>query len=363
MKPGHPGSDGFHTRPNGGAGRRREAPSPTPTGMVNDPLILTNGLIVTRDRAFIGTVEVMKQHIVAVYRGPTALPGAIDLSGDYLLPGLIELNTRNLRRHLAFGSSLHATVLSAVLTHDAEIISAGITTAFDRLCCGDDGENAHSQMISDLVAVIRHAAQQGLIRSDHHLARDFVIDDDASEFGRSTAHSASGETDEHPPDSVATSPSTTSPVERAVHSVTVKRTSHAIYGFPRSLALAQAARAARLKVMVAAPSLIGECAEGVPLVESHESALLIAAEKLVDILSSDDYPPSLLQGAFRLRQSPSRMTLSEAIATVSSTPAQVAGLTDRGEIAPGKRADLIRVCFVEALPVMRGAWRAGVQVY
>lgn len=55
-------------------------------------------------------------------------------------------------------------------------------------------------------------------------------------------------------------------------------------------------------------------------------------------------------------------TLPAAIATVTHTPATCAGLHDRGEIAPGKRADVIRARDCDDLPLVREVWLAGRRV-
>jgi alpha-D-ribose 1-methylphosphonate 5-triphosphate diphosphatase PhnM len=44
------------------------------------------------------------------------------------------------------------------------------------------------------------------------------------------------------------------------------------------------------------------------------------------------------------------------------TPAEAVGLADRGEIAAGKRADLIRVHVARGIPVVRSVWREGRRV-
>jgi alpha-D-ribose 1-methylphosphonate 5-triphosphate diphosphatase len=49
--------------------------------------------------------------------------------------------------------------------------------------------------------------------------------------------------------------------------------------------------------------------------------------------------------------------LPGAIRLVSKNPAEAAGLADRGEIAPGKRADVIRVSWDHDQPVVREVWR------
>jgi alpha-D-ribose 1-methylphosphonate 5-triphosphate diphosphatase len=73
-------------------------------------------------------------------------------------------------------------------------------------------------------------------------------------------------------------------------------------------------------------------------------------------------PSSLIQSAFLLRD---RLgwTLPLAVATASCNPARAIGLQDRGEIAPGLRADLIRVKEVGGMPVVRGAWCRGARAF
>jgi alpha-D-ribose 1-methylphosphonate 5-triphosphate diphosphatase len=51
-----------------------------------------------------------------------------------------------------------------------------------------------------------------------------------------------------------------------------------------------------------------------------------------------------------------------AIATVTATPAERAGLDDRGELAPGHRADLVRVRIIDGFPVVQAVWRQGRRV-
>ena len=83
---------------------------------------------------------------------------------------------------------------------------------------------------------------------------------------------------------------------------------------------------------------------------------------MLDILSSDYVPASLLMAALRLPSAVPSIDLPAAVRTVTKTPAEAVGLTDRGEIAPGKRADLIRVRVVERHPAVRGVWRGGRRV-
>jgi alpha-D-ribose 1-methylphosphonate 5-triphosphate diphosphatase len=120
---------------------------------------------------------------------------------------------------------------------------------------------------------------------------------------------------------------------------------------------ARASRAGGMKVIMGAPNVLrGQSHSG------NVSAMAMAAEGLVDILSSDYAPASLMLAAFKLAEEAEPYDLPRAIATVTATPAAAVGLTDRGRIEPGLRADLARVFHVERLCVVRGLWREGVRV-
>ncbi len=69
----------------------------------------------------------------------------------------------------------------------------------------------------------------------------------------------------------------------------------------------------------------------------------LARAGMLDLMSSDYVPSSLLIAALMLPVAAPNYDLPAAIRTVSKTPAEAVGLTDRGEIAAGKRADIIRV--------------------
>jgi alpha-D-ribose 1-methylphosphonate 5-triphosphate diphosphatase len=93
----------------------------------------------------------------------------------------------------------------------------------------------------------------------------------------------------------------------------------------------------------------------------------IAAETLarnghLDILSSDYVPASLLLGAFELARRIEGYSLARALRTVTLNPARAGGLDDRGEIAVGKRADLVRVRILDGAPAVREVYREGQRV-
>ena len=125
--------------------------------------------------------------------------------------------------------------------------------------------------------------------------------------------------------------------------------------FPTTLIAAQCAREHGLAVVMGAPNSVrGRSHSG------NVAAAELARHGLLDILSSDYVPASLLHGAFLLQEN--NYTLPQAIATVSRNPAQRIGLTDRGEIAVGLRADFLRVRMFQGVPVVLGVWKQGRQI-
>ena len=130
----------------------------------------------------------------------------------------------------------------------------------------------------------------------------------------------------------------------------------AIAEFPTTLEAAHAARAYGLAILAGAPNLVcGGSHSG------NIAAADLARSGLLDILSSDYVPASLLHGAYLLHARLA-VPLPAAIATVTATPAERAGLDGRGVIEPGYRADLVRVRVIADLPVIQGVWRGGQRV-
>jgi alpha-D-ribose 1-methylphosphonate 5-triphosphate diphosphatase len=129
--------------------------------------------------------------------------------------------------------------------------------------------------------------------------------------------------------------------------------------FPTTLEAARASHQHGLHVMMGAPNVVrGGSHSG------NIAAAELAREGVLDILSSDYYPGSLLDAAFRLASADDNAyDLPRSIALVSANPASSAGLHDRGSIAPGKRADLLLVEEREGHPLIHSVWRAGERVF
>jgi alpha-D-ribose 1-methylphosphonate 5-triphosphate diphosphatase len=92
------------------------------------------------------------------------------------------------------------------------------------------------------------------------------------------------------------------------------------------------------------------------------SARACAEEDMLDILASDYVPLSMLRSAFLLIDG-FGWAPEKALATVAANPARSVGLYDRGDVAPGQRADIVRVRRIpEGWPVPREVWREGLRV-
>ena len=131
----------------------------------------------------------------------------------------------------------------------------------------------------------------------------------------------------------------------------------AIAEFPTTVEDAAASHAGGIKVLMGAPNIVrGGSHSG------NIAAVELARAGLLDILSSDYVPGSLLLAAFEMPERVDSIQLPQAIAMVSRNPALASGLQDRGEIAVGKRADLARVAAKGHVPVVRTLWREGKRV-
>lgn len=108
--------------------------------------------------------------------------------------------------------------------------------------------------------------------------------------------------------------------------------------FPVTLEAAQAARERGMHVIMGAPNAY----RGKSTSDGNLSARDAIRAGVVDILATDYFPAAPLQTAFLLADE-GELSLSEAFNLVTKHPAEAMGLSDRGEIAVGKRADLVIV--------------------
>jgi alpha-D-ribose 1-methylphosphonate 5-triphosphate diphosphatase len=129
--------------------------------------------------------------------------------------------------------------------------------------------------------------------------------------------------------------------------------------FPTTVEAAKRSHELGLKVMMGAPNVIrGGSHSG--NVAAHELASL----GVLDILSSDYYPVSLLDAVFTLvNDERNNLDVAQAVQLATLNPAQALGLTDRGVIAEGKRADLVLAHRLDDHQLVSRVWREGKKVF
>jgi alpha-D-ribose 1-methylphosphonate 5-triphosphate diphosphatase len=379
---------------------------------MSSDMILTNALVVTEDESFPGTVVVRDGMIVAVDEGRSAASGALDLQGDHLLPGLIELHTDNLEKHVAPRPGVRWPMRAAVFAHDGQVASAGITTVFDALAISEARDSElRAEILQEATGAIAAAQDAGLLRAEHFLhlrcevahekvielfepyledpllrlvslmdhtpgQRQFVSVEKYYEYYKGRFGYSDAEMRDLTERRIAEQKLHADKHRRELAALCVDRglptASHddatldhideaVSYGmtiaeFPTTREAAEAAHRRGMAVVMGAPNVVrGGSHSG------NISAQELAGASLLDILSSDYVPYSLLHSAFLLHGRLG-LPLADCVAKVSANPARMLGLMDRGSIASGKRADLVHVAHADEFPVVRQVWRSGERI-
>jgi len=371
--------------------------------------ILTNAILVLPDRTLSGTLILRGENIVEIAEGQSHASGALDLEGDYLLPGIVDLHTDNLERQVQPRPNARWPSRSALVSHDAQCAAAGVTTVLDALCVGDLGfERGRLQTCRDGVADLDWLEGTNLLKAEHFLhlrcelpacdlldMLDEMIDHKRLRMASLMDHTpGSGqyanveyyravrrpgvadeaELDRSIADLLEQRDRMRGPNRRGILARFAGRgvvlASHddrtaeevaenaalgiRISEFPTTREAAEAAHAHGMAVIAGAPNLVrGGSHSG----NVAASELLDAG--LVDDFASDYVPPALIEAAF---QAAGRIGLPEAAAMITANPAALAGLADRGRLQAGLRADLLRVRLHQGMPVVRQVWAAGHRV-
>jgi alpha-D-ribose 1-methylphosphonate 5-triphosphate diphosphatase len=376
--------------------------------------IFSNARIVTVDEEFTGSVVIQDGIIQSVDRGNTSLPGAQDWAGDWLMPGLVEVHTDNLEKHLSPRPGVLWNAHSAMLVHDAQCAAAGITTVLDSVVIGDlDEGGPRCQTQHTSIAALHQCHDEGLMRVAHllHLRCELSAPDmlevfhqyaddalltlvsmmdhtpgqrqwrDLTSYRRYTERNGSY-TDvgfdamiaQRRADQQAYSLPHRVEIVRECQARNLPMASHddtllsdiaqaveegvVMSEFPTTVEAAQAARAASMAIIMGGPNMVkGGSHSG------NVSAAELAQLDLLDIFSSDYVPSSLLLATFML-SALDGWTLPKAVRTVTRNPAHAIGQQDRGEVAPGLRADLLRVRMNRAgTPMVTETWSGGTRAF
>ena len=372
--------------------------------------VLSNARVILPDRVIHGHVVIRDGLIAEVGEGAAS---GLDCDGDYLCPGLIELHTDNLERHISPRPKVDWPHHAAIVAHDAELAGAGISTVFDAVRAGsilNNRRHGYVKYARAMATEIIGMRRLGALRINHllHLRAETCSEtliEELAEFGRADGIGIVSLMDHTPGQRQFTDVSKFAayvqgksgmdeagfkeycdyltglydrlgPAHEAATVAAAARfgavlASHddstaaqvaasvghgvRLAEFPTTRLAAQACRDAGVKVIMGAPNLVrGGSHSG------NVAAADLADAGLLDILSSDYVPAALLMGAVMLGTRWDDM--ARGIATVTAAPAQASGLTDRGRIVPGLRADLLRFSLTGQVPVTRGLWVAGQRV-
>jgi len=376
--------------------------------------VIGNARIVLVDRVIERGWIAFADGRVAGYGAGSAPAGSADAGGDLIMPGLIELHTDHLEAHYVPRPKVFWDPIAAVVSYDGQLATSGITTVLDSLrVWREDGAEEVDGRAGILAEAIAAARDANLLRSDHFLhlrceipmpsvveeAKELIGRPDVRlmslmdhtpgqrqfrneaklrdyyrgrgpgmtdaeldilferRFAYQKAHAATNMREivalaHHHEIPLASHDDTTD--ENVTDAI---RDRVSVAEFPTTMEAARGLHQAGIGILMGAPNVVrGGSHSG------NVAAVDLAREGLLDILSSDYIPSSLLMAALQLPQRVPAIDLASAIRTVTKTPAEAVGLADRGEIEIGKRADLIRVHVARDVPVVRSVWREGHRV-
>jgi alpha-D-ribose 1-methylphosphonate 5-triphosphate diphosphatase len=376
--------------------------------------VIGNARIVLADRVIERGWVACADGCIAEF-GEGDAPGASeDAGGDFVMPGLIELHTDHLEMHYVPRPKVFWDPVAAVVSYDGQLATSGITTVLDSLrVWRQDGADEVDGRAGVLAAAIATAREDDLLRSDHflHLRCEIpmpsVVDEAKELVGRPDVRLMS--LMDHTPGQrqfrdeaklrdyyrgkgagmtdaeldvlferrftfqKKYAANNLREIVALAHSHQIPLASHddttdenvtdavrhrvSVAEFPTTIEAARGLHQAGIGILMGAPNVVrGGSHSG------NIAAVDLAREGLLDILSSDYIPSSLLMAALQLPTHVPGIDLAAAVRTVTKTPAEAIGLTDRGEVVPGKRADLIRVHVARDVPVVRSVWREGHRV-
>lgn len=354
--------------------------------------------VVTPDDVISAEILIRDGIIEAVEPCASAPAGADDWGGDYIIPGLVDIHTDNLEKHYQPRPGATWDSVGAVMAHDAQCISAGITTIFDSLCLhGERNGLNRGEAFPVLIDAIERADSEGFLKAEHVLhircevtnpelmdglepqldnprvrmlslmdhrpgqrqLRSRTVSEEANAEAESLAELCASHREQ-----IAGISAQYGFTLAAHDDATVEQVQEAgslgctMAEFPVTMEAAQMARSSEMVIAMGAPNLVrGGSHSG------NLSAGAAAEADLLDIITSDYIPFSMLRAAFLLTEAPYGWSLPRAIATVTDAPAKATGLTDRGRVATGLQADLVRVAWHGGKwPRPVSVWRGGERV-
>ncbi|PEH53885.1 alpha-D-ribose 1-methylphosphonate 5-triphosphate diphosphatase [Yersinia kristensenii] len=382
-------------------------------------MILNNVNLILEDQVVSGSLEIHHGKIRSFSDRPTQLSAALDGQNSWLLPGLIELHTDNLDKFFTPRPNVDWPAHSAMSSHDALMVASGITTVLDAVAVGDVRDGGHRlDNLQKMINAVVESQRAGLNRAEHRIhlrcelphdstlplfeelmmqpelslvslmdhspgQRQFASRAKYREYYQGKYHLNDMQMAEFEEEQISLSARWSRQNRQAIaahcrergialashddataeHVAESQALGSVIAEFPTTEVAAKASHQHGLQVLMGAPNIVrGGSHSG--NVAAHQLATL----GVLDILSSDYYPASLLDAAFRIAQdSTNSFTLPQAVNLVTRNPARALGLEDRGVIAEGKRADLILARTYDGPQgqhvYVQNVWRQGIPVF
>lgn len=376
--------------------------------------LITNARLVLADQVLEQTSLLIEDgYIVAIgLIDPIHAHGAqvTDLGNRYLLPGLIDLHADALEKDIEPRPNVHFPLDYAIAQADKRNAAAGITTVFHSLSFANAELGLRNNaMAADIVRAIHAFNGKGLVDNRVHTRYEItdptalpvlleLLDEDSvhllsimdhtpgqgqfkdmrayQDYLQKSYQKTAAETQAIIDDKLAQAEAAQIRVKQLIahaHAKNVHVASHDddcpdkvaeikalgvhISEFPINLETARHAIEQGMRTIMGAPNILrGKSQSG------SMKAQDAIEHGVASCLCSDYAPASLLTALFVLVQR-GVLNLPEAVKLVSLNPAQALSLADRGEIAVGKRADLVCVDFVGDYPQVGQAWVNGRLVY
>lgn len=378
-------------------------------------MIINNVNLVLAHETVKGSIEITEGIISSFTDTASQLPQAVNAEGAWLMPGFVELHTDNLDKFFTPRPKVDWPAHSAMSSHDALMVASGITTVLDAVAVGDVRDGGHRlENLKKMIDAVIDSQQAGLNRAEHRLhlrcelphsstlplfeelmlrpgvslvslmdhspgQRQFATPQKYREYYQGKYQLNDEQMAEFQATQIANSLRWAQPNRLAIaahcrqlgialashddattaHVAESKALGSVIAEFPTTEEAARASHAEGLQVLMGAPNIVrGGSHSG------NVAAKQLASLGLLDILSSDYYPASLLDSVFRIAEDDNNaFSLSQAVALVTRNPAKALGLEDRGVIAEGKRADLVLARAHQHHHYVQNVWRQGIQVF
>jgi alpha-D-ribose 1-methylphosphonate 5-triphosphate diphosphatase len=352
-------------------------------------VVVRNGKVLLEGQGLIEKDIVIVDGKIAELKSSAQLAGAkvIDAAGWQVLPGIIDIHGDAFERNIMPRPKTMFPMEMAMIESDRQLAANGVTTAYHGVTFSWEPGLRSLEQSRQVVAAIDAIETSALIDNRIHIRwENYAFDEMADVIGLFTRakppllafndHTTSGIAGERKKSKYQSSAEKalisvedylvllknmgvrthdvakmTAVIAKEARHNNVIMLSHddtsaamrsdyrklgaRISEFPMTWEAAEAAAEQKDFIVMGAPNVVRG--------GSHNGA--ISAEEAIkrgccNILASDYYYPALLHAALTLVNK-GTCKLHEAWAMISSNPAKAIGLTDRGEIASGKKADLL----------------------